>query len=264
MIKQGFSTNALKILAIVAMVCDHAPYLLNNWQELYYTYPWFLLHSVGRITAPIFFFLLALGYRRTRNANRYTLRLLIFAIISYIPYIWYFKDALPDKQNFLHLNVIFTMLFGLLLLRSVHEIRNIVIKAICIVLCLLAGYWCDYGLFGIAMILICDITRDNRRGTILGMAAVMMTFAFVRISNQFPSDAGIFEYLSRVASNPRLENYLIVILCQFLPLIFIALHRSWYKGAMAEGRPNFIAKWGFYSFYPAHITVFLLIKMFGF
>ena len=260
--KAGLSTNTLKVLAIIAMVCDHAPYLLLGWQEVYYVSPWVFLHAFGRITAPIFFFLVALGYRRTRNANRYVVRLLIFACLSYVPYIMYFKDAAPNSHNFLELNVIFTMLIGLLLIRSVHEIKNIAAKIICIVLCLLIGYWCDYGLYGIAMILICDVARDSRSGTILGMGAVIVTSIYARLSNAFPSDAGPFDYIALFNSNPRMLNYLILLLCQFLPLIFIALHRSWYKGAMGEKRPSFFAKWGFYIFYPAHITVLLLIRIF--
>jgi len=257
--KLGISTNALKILAIIAMVCDHAPYLLQGWQELYYVYPWFLLHAFGRVTAPIFFFLLALGYRRTSNANSYTIRLLIFACISYVPYIWYFKDALPNKQNFMELNIIFTMLVGLLLLRSIYEIKNTGLKALCIVLCLILGYWCDYGLYGVAMILICDVARDSRRGTILGMGAVMLVYIYVRFSNIFPSEAGPFEVIAQIGANSRISVYMFVMFCQFLPLLFIALHRKWYE---AEKRPSFLAKWGFYIFYPAHIAVLLLIKIY--
>jgi hypothetical protein len=175
--KIGLSTNALKIWAIIAMVCDHAPYLTeytNFPQQDYYAFPWYLMHAFGRVTAPIFFYLLAAGYRRTRDRNRYTLRLLIFAAISYVPYIWYFEGAPPNAWNFQHLNVIFTMLFGLLLLRSLHEISSLPLKAVCVCLSLIGGYWCDYGLYGLALILICDLLRDSRRGTVLGMGAVMM------------------------------------------------------------------------------------------
>jgi hypothetical protein len=176
--KRTLSTNALKIWAIVAMVCDHVPYLSEYVSSYYYQIPWVLMHAFGRLTAPIFFYMLALGYRRTRNANRYTLRLLVFAFISYVPYIWYFKGAQPGTalfaDNFLELNVIFTMLFGLLLMRAIREIHNPVLKAALISLCLIGGYWCDYGLYGIAIILVCDACRGSRRGTVLGMGAVIM------------------------------------------------------------------------------------------
>ncbi|MCL2493130.1 MAG: conjugal transfer protein TraX [Clostridiales bacterium] len=255
------STNALKIWAIIAMVCDHFPYMLQPWQEAYYSFPWFLLHAFGRITAPVFFYLLALGYRRTRNANRYTVRLLIFALLSYVPYIWYFHNAPPDAQNFHNLNVIFTMLFGLLLLRALHEIRNTALKAVCVVLCLLGGWWCDYGLYGLAVILICDIARGSRRGTVLGMGAAMMVFVYANISSVFPDSAGPFGYLAGFSQNPRILAYLIVLLCQLLPLILIARHRVWFPGLAAEPRPGALAKWGFYIFYPAHITALLLIRL---
>ena len=256
------STNTLKIWAIIAMACDHIPYITESLQAQYYDTPWYLMHAFGRITAPVFFYLLAVGYRRTRDANRYTLRLLVFALISYVPYIRYFEDAMPDKDNFHHLNVIFTMLVGLLLIRSLHEVRSTALKAVFVALCLIAGYWCDYGLYGLAMILICDIARDSRRGTILGMGAVMMVYVYARASNIFGSDTGPFGYMELWSVNSRLIHLTIVLLCQLLPLILIARHRVWFPGRAAEAKPSFLAKWGFYIFYPAHLTVLLLIRVF--
>jgi hypothetical protein len=255
----GLSTNALKIWAVIAMACDHIPYLAEAWQADYYAAPWVFMHAFGRLTAPIFFYLLVVGYGRTRDANRYTLRLLVFASITYLPYVWYFRGAPPNAQNFLHLDVIFTMLVGLLLLRALREVKNMPLKAACVVLCLLAGYWCDYGLYGIAMILVCDLARAHggRRGTVLGMAAVMMAYVY---SNVSAGDAGLLEALAAF-QNPPMLGYIFVQLCQLLPLILIARHRLWLPGGAAEARPGGFAKWGFYIFYPAHITALLLIRL---
>ena len=262
------STNALKICAIIAMVCDHIPYLFGNWQEVYYTHPWVWMHAAGRVTAPIFFYLLAIGYRRTRNADRYTLRLLVFALISYVPYIWYFKSASLDpdgllglsQANFLQLNVIFTMLFGLLMLRAIHEVRNKALKVVLIVLCLAGGYWCDYGLYGLAMILICDLVRGSRRDLILGMGAAMMIYLYMRTSGWFPGGVSPFESLEKLVNTEWMVGSLTVLLCQLIPLALIAKHRAWAAGFPPEAKPGFWAKWGFYIFYPAHIIVFLLIS----
>jgi len=270
-VNNTISTNALKILAIIAMVSDHIPYLSEFWAEQYYTFPWFLMHAFGRLTAPIFFYLLALGYRRTRNANRYTIRLLIFALISYIPYIWYFKGTAPGTDAFLNyfleLNIIFTLLIGLLLLRTIHEVRNNVIKGILIVLLLLAGFWCDYGLYGIAMILVCDACKNSRRNTVLGIGIVMMVSVYIRVSGWLPGGDQFFDsFFGTVAMmfNPSYWMFgsVVVMLCQLIPLIFIARHRVWIPGYTGERRPSLLAKWGFYIFYPAHITVLLLIKLF--
>lgn len=261
--KNTLSTNTLKIIAIAAMVCDHIPYLTESLQAQYYSFPWFLMHSAGRITAPVFFYLLALGYSRTRNANRYTLRLLVFALISYIPYIWYFENEPPNSLNFLHLNIIFTMLVGLLLIRSINEIRNTALKSVCVILCALIGYWCDYGLYGLAMILICFLARGSRRGTIFGMCALIMTYFYIRTSSFFADGISPMNYIPMLVQNSNMLIYMIVILCQLLPLIIIARHRVWIP-EYVEKRPSFIAKWGFYIFYPAHITALLLIRLYFF
>ena len=257
------STNTLKIIAIIAMTCDHIPYLYENWQAEYYLWPWVLMHSIGRMTAPIFFYLLALGYRRTRDANRYTLRLLVFAFISYVPYIWYFRGAPPNAANFLELNVIFTMLFGLLLLRAAHEVRHKALKIFLIALCLIGGYWCDYGLYGLAMILVCGLglAGKSRRGTVLGLGAVIMTYVYARTSSWFPNDISPFDSLATLFQTPRLTGSFMLYLFLLIPLVLIVRHRGWAEGE-PEAKPGFFAKWGFYIFYPAHITALLLIGLY--
>ncbi|MCL2110900.1 MAG: conjugal transfer protein TraX [Clostridiales bacterium] len=257
----SLSTSTLKLWAIIAMFCDHFGYLTEAWDAAYYEWPWFLMHAFGRLAAPIFFYLLALGYRRTRDANRYTLRLLAFALISYVPYVWYFYGAPPNVQNFLELNVIFTMLFGLLLLRAIHEVRNPWLKVLLIVLCLVFGYFCDYGLYGLAMILVCDLTRDSRRGTVLGMAAMMMVYVYLRTSGFFPADASPLDYIPILIENPLRLHRTIVYLCQLLSLILIVRHKVWAKWGGAEPKPGFLAKWGCYIFYPAHIAALLVVRL---
>lgn len=176
--KYILSTNALKIIAVAAMVCDHIPYLSGTALEDYYTFPVVSMHIVGRLTAPIFFYLAAVGYSRTGNVGKYLLRLFIFAMISYIPFVWYFAGAPPWEGNYWRLNIIFTMLVGLALLWSVREVKNIALKILCIAVCVLLGTFCDYGLFGIACIFLFGMTEPIRAGL---------------VSNAAPADAGIAE-----------------------------------------------------------------------
>jgi hypothetical protein len=167
----------------------------------------------------------------------------------------------------LALNIIFTLLVGLLLIRTIHEVRTNIIKGILIVLLLLAGFWCDYGLFGIAMILICDVCKNSRRNTVLGMGIVMMVSVYIRVSSWIPRGDQFADNFFGTVAMMFSPNYwmfpsLVVMLCPLIPLIFIARHRVWIPGPDGEKRPSFFAKWGFYIFYPAHITVLLLIKLF--
>lgn len=127
----GISGSTLKLIAVISMMIDHTgatvlravlrhPWVtadsarLAFWNEMYS-----LSRSIGRIAFPIFCFLIVEGFLHTRSVRRYAGRLLIFALISEIPFDlalkgnWYF----PQKQN-----VYFTLLIGLLAIAGIHAV----------------------------------------------------------------------------------------------------------------------------------------------
>jgi len=71
----------LKIIALTAMFVDHVGAAFPTNTPL-----WFRV--VGRLTFPIFVYLLAEGFRYTRSPQKYLLRLFAFAIISEPFYDW--------------------------------------------------------------------------------------------------------------------------------------------------------------------------------
>ena len=77
---KGFlSGNALKIIAAVCMVCDHVGYIFNpiieNADAVYF------LRAVGRIAMPVFAFMIAEGFRYTRNRKKYFLTIFLLGMI---------------------------------------------------------------------------------------------------------------------------------------------------------------------------------------
>jgi len=75
------SAFVLKIIALVAMVIDHTGAAFPDSTPLEF-------RVIGRLTFPIFVYLLAEGFRYTRDSRKYLLRLFAFALISQPFYDW--------------------------------------------------------------------------------------------------------------------------------------------------------------------------------
>ena len=88
-----FSGSALKIIAVLSMVTDHcANYLLDG-----NTWAYEVMRCFGRVAFPVFAFLVAEGFAHTRNRMRYFLSLLLFAVISEVP--WYLLNGMDGTHN---------------------------------------------------------------------------------------------------------------------------------------------------------------------
>ena len=93
---QVLSGSALKVIAMFSMLIDHtAAYVLSRYQWAGTPFVVIGSHSLsvyrmmrimGRIAFPIFCFLLVEGFIHTSNRIRYGRNLLIFALISEIPW----------------------------------------------------------------------------------------------------------------------------------------------------------------------------------
>ena len=149
--KKGITGSTLKIIAIIAMMCDHIAWtLVDTRLEVLgvdtsdYLSPLSqigvspvlcilspLLHMIGRITFPIMLFALVEGATYTKNWGRYFRRMIIFALVSEIPYNLAFDRKIIMTGGFFGLegqNAIVTLLFCLLviwLIKKIIESENI-------------------------------------------------------------------------------------------------------------------------------------------
>ena len=99
------SSFGLHVMAMVFMLCDHL------WGTIVPGNDW--LTCIGRISFPIFAFLLVEGYFHTKNLRNYVLRLLLFAILSEIP----FNLAMGSRVLYpIHQNVLWSFLISLWLI----------------------------------------------------------------------------------------------------------------------------------------------------
>ena len=100
----GISADALKWIALLTMLCDHAGAVL------FAQYP--VMRLIGRTAFPLFVWLLVEGFFHTSSRKKYLGRMAFFALVSELP----FDLALygrPDRQG---QNVFFTLSISLVML----------------------------------------------------------------------------------------------------------------------------------------------------
>ena len=160
--------SSLKVLAAAAMLVDHiAAVLLRDTRIIVfrlgtrYIDLYDLMRMFGRISFPLFAFLLVEGFVHTRSVKRYGGNLLLFALLSEIP--WNLEHSgtlLYGRQN-----VMFTLLFGLLglwVIRDYQGSREKKAAALVGLLALSVLFRADYGCAGFGFILMLYLLRDQK------------------------------------------------------------------------------------------------------
>ncbi|MGN0707899.1 MAG: TraX family protein [Faecalibacterium sp.] len=125
------------------------------------------LRLIGRLAFPLYCFLLVEGFLHTHSVQRYAKRLLLFGLVSEVPFDWAFFDS-PFVLN--HQNAYWTLLLGLLAMAGMKhfakEDGDISTKGIlCVVGCMIIAtlLQTDYSCFGILLIAALYLWHDKRR-----------------------------------------------------------------------------------------------------
>ena len=222
------SGAALKYIAIGSMLADHVNKaiilrVLSEDSALWLQAISSVFSAVGRFAFPIFFFMLVEGFYNTRNRWRYLRNLILFAIVSELPFdLFMWSDhllAYCQRQN-----IYFSLAFALCVIWLVDRVKEkgssglALAMLICLAGCLVA--WLgrvDYGAKAILIIL---------------------AFYFFRSNRLLASGMG----------------YLVVFRTVWALPSFAALNL--YNGQ--RGRQN---KWLFYWFYPAHLLLLGILRL---
>lgn len=200
----------LKLLAMLAMTADHIGAVF--FPEI----P--LLRWIGRLAMPVLCFFIGEGLRHTRSPRRYLLRLTGFALLSELP----FDLAFYGGIEWGHQNVYFTLTLGLLALWAIQS-RGMEGWLLALTAALAAELLgCDYGMYGVLLILLLDRFHRARSEQLAG--AALLNLAFFGLQTQI---------LSLIA----------------LPLLWL------YNGK--RGRDD---RRLFYLYYPAHLCVLGILR----
>lgn len=245
--KKGLNSNALKMIAIIAMTIDHIAWLV------FPDYPHevlpVILHIIGRLTCPIMCYFIAEGYHYTKNIRKYTCRLFVFAVISHFAYIFASADFVDWKSfipfyygNILNqTSVIWPLAWGLVMLRIVNseKIPKQWVKTVLILLICLVTFPSDWSCIASLCILAFGTNRGKLRTQSMWLIIYVAIYATV--------------YCFAIDWVYGLVQMGVVLAIPFIKL---------YNGERGKNpRVNKIMKWFFYIYYPLHLAILGTIQL---
>ncbi len=235
------TSTFLHILAMACMLCDHL------WATVVPGNDW--MTCIGRVAFPIYAFLLVEGYFHTRNLKKYVGRLLLFALLSEIP----FNLAIGSRMFYpIHQNVLWSFLISIGLIhwnetakKSEKTWKLLAVGFLSILLGCIVGLvtMVDYYHAGILMVLVFYFLRERncccRIGQLLCLwyinAEILAGFTY-----EFSIDGHVFSFVR--------QNFAL------LALIPIWLYRG------EQGCRSKALRYVYYLFYPLHLLILGLVK----
>ncbi len=236
-IKKGLTANTLKYIAILAMLIDHVAWAFVPT----YSVLGQVMHIIGRTTAPIMCFFIAEGYYHTRNVKKYALRLFVFTLIIYIPFLFPF---VRNMYGGFPPNVLLTLLLGLLALCAWNKINNPFLRILTVVLLCIFSVLGDWPIFGVLFILAFGLNRNNFKMQALSFSIIAIIMVAISTYFSLTNGYSIYRQLFQLA----------VLLA--LPLLYF------YNGE--RGSDNKFNKWVFYIFYPLHLLIIGIFEFYIF
>jgi len=222
-----WNATQLKLLMAFLMVLDHI-YEFIPGAPIWLTY-------LGRLVAPVFYFLLVESYHHTRNRVKLIVRLYLFGLLMLAGNLLLTK-LMPSTLGIPN-NILLNMALGLTFLecierlRAATERRRMVVLAISLLFALGLISFTEGNYFTLALILIFHYLRARpiKRDLFYGLISISM------LGLDF-SYASLFLY-----------RY------QWMMIFSVVFFRI-YNGERGRG-----LKYGFYLFYPGHIWLLYVI-----
>lgn len=226
--------DQIKLLAVFTMTFNHISHVLMTPGSVLSE----VFEDIGYFTAMTMCFFLVEGYQYTHSKKAYAKRLLIFALISQIPYVL--------AVGFFQLNVLFTLLICFLILCVMDSQMKNWQKKLLLIGLILFTIICDWAIILAIAAILFKKNENSPRGQAAAYGIVTALFWFLNIPGYAPPDAA-YPLLSGYAILHGFYASLGLIASAIATLVL-------YNGKKSEKQTNF-HKWFFYIYYPAHLLV---------
>jgi len=223
-----FGRDILKIIAIITMLIDHIGNIL--YPELLF------LQIIGRLSFPIFAYLIVLGVETTKKTIKYMMTLLVFALISQFPYFLAF-----GIQPFERLNILFSLLLSAVTIYFYNKRSSMAFVPLLLSLILPTEGTYYVVLTTVGMKLLKDTPKIG------ALVLFTLNIQFLLLSSDLHTQIQILSLFA-------------------IPLVFLHIKNKLTKEILIQ--ENSLAyslrKYAFYIFYPLHLALIFLIKLFFF
>lgn len=218
----GLSAFQIKLLACFFMLLDHIGFFFFPEQIAW--------RAAGRISFPLFAFMIANGWYFTTNRHNYFWRIFIFGIIIQLPFALFINSSLS--------NIFFTLSLGIIAIWLWDKNKKPLLRIVLCLLTMIAASLinADYGWYGVALILFCHIFYDDFPRlaisfVLLSLMRIIIGYSQWMLGGEFPTIISLQPFA-------------------LLALAFIFLY---------DRTPGQKSRWLFFIFYPAHLAVLYLI-----
>ncbi|WP_252235229.1 TraX family protein [Clostridium sp. ZS1] len=229
-----FNSFQLKVIALIFMILDHIYTYMGSVSGVNIPI-WF--GYLGKLAAPIFFYLIVEGFFKTKSRISYMKRLFVFGIIMI------FVDIIFNIHN----NIFLSLGLAVALMNMMEytkkckqEGKDYWIGILCSVVIGILMIFTEASVYGLGMTLIFYFLKEKK---------ILMSIAYILFS--------ISPILSSLSLGEYFMESIFIWDYQWMMLFSIILILM-YNGKL--GLRNKFSKWMFYVIYPLHLIIIVLIS----
>lgn len=233
--------DEIKYIAMLTM-------LLNHIANIFLQTGTFLCEvfiALGYFTAITMIYFLVEGYSFTHSKKRYLSRLLIFAVISQIPYSLAFTEGKIISYTGLNMMFTLSLCFGLIWIFDISQ--NKLIQIISAFAAIFLSLLCSWAILAPIYTILFIKAKDSKKKTKIAFILAILLF-------------GVMSFLGGISHFTFSQNLLYALLSMLgMALAYICII-YFYNGKRSEKHRKF-SKWFFYLFYPMHLLILGLIRI---
>lgn len=228
--------NQIKAIAMLTMFLNHFAYGLMTPGTFLYN----LFIYIGYFTAITMCYFLVEGYYYTHSKKKYGQRLLLFAVISQIPF--NMVSTTKGILQFTGFNMIFTLLICFLILLVREKVENPLLQQLTVFLLILVSIYSDWGILAPVF----TIMFANSYGSVKGINKAYNVAILMQGFSHF-----IDYYMATANVTGAAVRFLWSVAGIALSKFVIT---KMYNGKRGGTRGK-LQRWFFYLFYPAHLLL---------